>query len=614
MKRFLSSIGLIFLFINFYTTVNTQPLEFYDIKDSLHVKDCQTHYTSDAGWINIALTGDSSILIIKFDHCGDTKYIKRFKVDTLDLFDLHTTITRSNGQDSVYLTSVMDGPKNRGIFCLVIFASNGDIKLPKLTNIPNFSLYSNPVLLANGMDRLLAFNAGNSELDLTGHMLRMDELFQFKADVRLKDHTLIRDVEVFDTLHYLVTMGDRLVGKLFNTLQFDYIYQLDSSFTHFNRNLEVSSKNNAVLLGSYHVDSSSSYFTIVGFSPLNNTFNYSKSLVSYHPGLNPKLIYYNNLKDLIDENYGVTHLSTVDSTGGSIHSVTLFNKTLYNSTNSYLTVKPYSTLAYGLTYLPFENNFLLTGSYLDTFRYFNAKLNKRGGFSQCGTIPNIDTIQINTSKKDTFSLLNIESFPPPSVNSTITNINYDFDFKRSCTFFDYLQGPAMIDYCKDTMLIISAVANDPESYRNQFVRYQWSTGETTLTRPVSTPSNSISVTTFYCNEIATLTYNFTKKTCPALSDSAVHIPNVFAPGSEVPDDKLFGIVIDSTGRFTIKSFNLKIFSRWGKEVFSSTSFVDEWDGNFNGEPAPADTYVVILEIIDTNDIGHSFKKMFTLLR
>jgi gliding motility-associated-like protein len=69
------------------------------------------------------------------------------------------------------------------------------------------------------------------------------------------------------------------------------------------------------------------------------------------------------------------------------------------------------------------------------------------------------------------------------------------------------------------------------------------------------------------------------------------IPNSFTPNGDGINDS-FGIEGEATG-----GYSLRIFNRWGQEVFSSPNGYQRWDGKFgDGKPAPAGiyTYVAVL--------------------
>ncbi|MGV3598192.1 MAG: gliding motility-associated C-terminal domain-containing protein [Bacteroidota bacterium] len=69
----------------------------------------------------------------------------------------------------------------------------------------------------------------------------------------------------------------------------------------------------------------------------------------------------------------------------------------------------------------------------------------------------------------------------------------------------------------------------------------------------------------------------------------ITIPNVFSPEGDGVNDN-FGAI--TKGTFTQYSF--KIFDRWGKLMFEGSRPEDRWNGDFNGNPAPAGTYFYLL--------------------
>jgi len=65
------------------------------------------------------------------------------------------------------------------------------------------------------------------------------------------------------------------------------------------------------------------------------------------------------------------------------------------------------------------------------------------------------------------------------------------------------------------------------------------------------------------------------------------LPNAFVPGSTNAGSNRFGIL----NREIIQLKHLRVFDRWGQEVFNTTDPAQSWDGNVNGDPAPAGVYV-----------------------
>jgi gliding motility-associated-like protein len=45
---------------------------------------------------------------------------------------------------------------------------------------------------------------------------------------------------------------------------------------------------------------------------------------------------------------------------------------------------------------------------------------------------------------------------------------------------------------------------------------------------------------------------------------------------------------------------LKIFNRWGDELYSSNDYLNDWDGTYKGKDLPEGTYYFIMEAADGN--------------
>jgi gliding motility-associated-like protein len=80
----------------------------------------------------------------------------------------------------------------------------------------------------------------------------------------------------------------------------------------------------------------------------------------------------------------------------------------------------------------------------------------------------------------------------------------------------------------------------------------------------------------------------------------VYVPTIFSPNDDNSND-LFKIYANEGLIKTIKSY--QIFNRWGNQVFVSpqqntdfTSFNSWWDGTFQGNKAPSDVYIYVIEV------------------
>lgn len=98
-----------------------------------------------------------------------------------------------------------------------------------------------------------------------------------------------------------------------------------------------------------------------------------------------------------------------------------------------------------------------------------------------------------------------------------------------------------------------------------------------------------------------------------LCDCVVWAPNAFTPNGDLTNDVFIpSLSCDYTG------FDFRIYSKWGEEVFHSTSILNTWDGRYKGSYAPADVYVWKLSCVLANKVGAEFRNdsngTVTLLR
>ena len=76
-------------------------------------------------------------------------------------------------------------------------------------------------------------------------------------------------------------------------------------------------------------------------------------------------------------------------------------------------------------------------------------------------------------------------------------------------------------------------------------------------------------------------------------DGSLYVPNAFTPNGDGHND--FFVI---RGEEIVK-FKLRIFDRWGLQLFYSESMDLQWDGKYHGGIVQIDTYVWNIEFEDS---------------
>ncbi len=89
----------------------------------------------------------------------------------------------------------------------------------------------------------------------------------------------------------------------------------------------------------------------------------------------------------------------------------------------------------------------------------------------------------------------------------------------------------------------------------------------------------------------------------------IQIPNAFSPDGDFVNDffQVKGLGIDK--------YSIRIYDRWGKQIFQSSSIEDSWDGTYKGKPAQQGVYT--FQITASNiefGINRTFSNTLTLIR
>ncbi len=88
------------------------------------------------------------------------------------------------------------------------------------------------------------------------------------------------------------------------------------------------------------------------------------------------------------------------------------------------------------------------------------------------------------------------------------------------------------------------------------------------------------------------------------------IPNAFMPSSHLVENQTFRPSFEETP----VAYSLKIFNRWGEEVFSSDDLSDGWDGIYQNNDAPKGTYTYKISFVNSNGREQQIRGALMLVR
>lgn len=94
-----------------------------------------------------------------------------------------------------------------------------------------------------------------------------------------------------------------------------------------------------------------------------------------------------------------------------------------------------------------------------------------------------------------------------------------------------------------------------------------------------------------------------------IPDYFFHIPTAFTPNQN-GGNETFGIY----GPLWAKRFSMKIYNRYGEEIFETNKVAEQWDGTYLGVPCQEGVYVYQIEYLDLYGRKHIFRGTVLLLR
>ena len=86
------------------------------------------------------------------------------------------------------------------------------------------------------------------------------------------------------------------------------------------------------------------------------------------------------------------------------------------------------------------------------------------------------------------------------------------------------------------------------------------------------------------------------------------IPTAFTPNGDFLNDEYY------VYGYGFRTFEFRIYNRWGQLVFETTDIDTGWDGTYNGEPQPIGVYAYYVRGVTFKNTEVSFKGNVTLLR
>lgn len=180
------------------------------------------------------------------------------------------------------------------------------------------------------------------------------------------------------------------------------------------------------------------------------------------------------------------------------------------------------------------------------------------------------------------------------------HVNKDLCFKSDTVLIT--NKSLILDLGNDTTLCGSAFTM---TAKNPQAKYLWSIGDTSHTITISAPGTYwVTVSNDVCTETDSITVSY-------FTDSVViRVPNIFSPNGDGYNDA-FNIITNDIGNYF-----LKIYDRWGNEIYATTDVHQNWDGKYNGSDASEGIYFWELSCNSLCAANRSFSKKgsVTLLR
>jgi gliding motility-associated-like protein len=184
--------------------------------------------------------------------------------------------------------------------------------------------------------------------------------------------------------------------------------------------------------------------------------------------------------------------------------------------------------------------------------------------------------------------LNLEPLnPDASGEYTITGIN-----KFSCSTTEVVPV-TVTPNPKPVFTTIGDICTGPVIITTEttYSEYNWLVGSTSPELQVDTAGLYWLTVTDNNNCKASDSIRIFCDTVLRNDELSIWLPNAFSPDGDQIND-VFSAKI--TPDVVPAAFNMKIFNKWGEEIYSSDDITKGWDGTFKGKPCASDLYTYIV--------------------
>lgn len=157
-----------------------------------------------------------------------------------------------------------------------------------------------------------------------------------------------------------------------------------------------------------------------------------------------------------------------------------------------------------------------------------------------------------------------------------------------------------------------AILNQPfQLHATGGVNYVWTPADGLDNPDIADPFTNIN------HDITYTVTAYTAEGCSGTDDIRVrfivgpdiYVPTGFSPNGDGQNDIFRPLPVGIT---QLEYF--RVYDRWGKLMFSTSEYMQGWDGNFNGQPAAVGTYVWVVQGKDVNNETVQRKGTITLIR